>query len=80
MINSRHAASERREAFTSDFHTLSHDIRTPLHVINGYAELLLLNDGLDSTQRSYVEAILRASKSLQNTVLEHLEREESERH
>ena len=76
MSNPRHAASERRDAFSSNFHTLSHDLRTPLNHINGFAELLLLHGGLDPTQRSYVEAILRASHALQSAVLGHLERAE----
>ena len=36
----------------------------------------MLGGGLDETQESYVEAILRASKSLQDTVLAYLERAE----
>jgi signal transduction histidine kinase len=71
--------ADSREAFSSDFHTLSHDLRTPLNHIHGFAELLLLNGDLDGTQESYVEAILRASQSLQDTVLAYLEREEAGR-
>jgi signal transduction histidine kinase len=56
---------------------LSHDLRTPLNHINGFAELLLLGGDLDGTQESYVEAILRASQSLQDTVLAYLEREQA---
>ena len=76
MVHSRQRKSDRRDAFSSDFHTLSHDLRTPLNHINGFAELLMLGGGLDETQESYVEAILRASKSLQDTVLAYLERAE----
>ena len=74
MVHSLPKESDRRDAFSSDFHTLSHDLRTPLNHINGFAELLLLGGGLDSTQESYVEAILRASQTLQDAVLAHLER------
>jgi signal transduction histidine kinase len=70
-------AADRREPFSSDFHTLSHDLRTPLTHIHGFAELLLLGGELDATQESYVEAILRASHSLQDTVLAYLEREQA---
>lgn len=66
-----------RGAFSSEFHRLSHDLRTPLQHINGFAELLLLGGDLDSTQQGYVEAILRAGKTLQETVLAHLARVES---
>jgi signal transduction histidine kinase len=72
--HSLHQESDRGSAFSSEFHTLSHDLRTPLNHINGFAELLLLGGGLDSTQTSYVEAILRASHSLQDTILAYLER------
>ena len=74
MVHSLPKESDQRAAFSSDFHTLSHDLRTPLNHINGFAELLLLGGGLDSTQESYVEAILRASQVLQDTVLAYLER------
>ena len=77
MVHSLPPESGRRDAFSSDFHTLSHDLRTPLNHINGFAELLLLGGTLDSTQESYVEAILRASQTLQETVLAYLEREQA---
>ena len=77
MVHPLHKESGRSDAFSSDFHTLSHDLRTPLNHINGFAELLLLGGGLDSTQESYVEAILRASQTLQDTVLAYLEREQA---
>lgn len=76
MSRSLQRSPERHEAFSSDFHALSHDLRTPLNHINGFAELLLLNGGLDGTQESYVEAILRASQALQDTVLAYLEQAE----
>jgi signal transduction histidine kinase len=78
LILPRQRRPERHDAFSSDFHTLSHDLRTPLNHINGFAELLLLGGGLDGTQESYVEAILRASQSLQDTVLAYLEREQAQ--
>lgn len=64
--------------FSSEFHTLSHDLRTPLNHINGFAELLLLHGGLDSTQESYVEAILRSSHALKETVLAYLDEAEAQ--
>lgn len=79
MSFSFHRKAGNHEAFSSDFHTLSHDLRTPLNHIHGFAELLLLNGGLDGAQASYVEAILRASQSLQDTVLAYLDREEAGR-
>ena len=78
MVQSLPQESGRRSAFSSDFHTLSHELRTPLNHINGFAELLLLGGGLDSAQESYVDAILRASQTLQETVLAYLERTQSD--
>lgn len=71
MGHPRRAGSD---PFSSEFHALSHDVRTPLHHISGFAELLLLHGHLDSTQATYVDAILRASAALQDSVLERLER------
>lgn len=76
MAHSLPREPDGRRAFSSGFHALSHDLRTPLQHIHGFAELLLLGDDLDSTQQGYVEAILRASKTLQDTVLAYLERAE----
>ena len=78
MVHSLQRETDGRAAFSSDFHTLSHDLRTPLNHINGFAELLLLGGGLDATQEGYVEAILRASKTLQDTVLAHLAKVEAQ--
>ena len=78
MSQSLPKKSNQVDAFSSDFHTLSHDLRTPLNHINGFAELLLLGGGLDNAQEGYVEAILRASQALQETVLAYLERVQAE--
>jgi signal transduction histidine kinase len=77
LAHSLHKGSGRRTAFSSDFHTLSHDLRTPLNHINGFAELLLLGGDLDDTQESYVEAILRASQGLQDTIFAYLDQQQS---
>ena len=78
MGHSLHKEPDEDDPFSSEFHTLSHDLRTPLNHINGFAELLLLGGGLDSTQASYVDAILRASQALQETVFAYLERAQAE--
>ena len=62
-----------RDAFATDFHALSHEVRTPLNHINGFAELLRLRGGLDPTQASYVEAILVACAALQDAILKRLD-------
>ncbi|WP_181558473.1 MULTISPECIES: histidine kinase dimerization/phospho-acceptor domain-containing protein [unclassified Sphingobium] len=58
--------------FDTYFHTLSHDLRTPLTHITGFAELLKLDGNLGATQQEYASAIVSACSELQNTVLAHL--------
>lgn len=63
--------------FGSDFHKLSQDFRTPLNSICGFAELLLMDDGLSPTHADYVRAILTGSTALSAAVfsfLDHAER------
>lgn len=54
---------QRDSRFDTYFHTLSHDLRTPLTQITGFAELLNLDQNLAVDQREYTAAIL----SLQRT-------------
>ncbi len=65
------------QCFGSDFHKLSHDFRTPLNSICGFAELLLMDDGLSPAHADYVRAILTGSAALSTAVfsfLDHAER------
>lgn len=64
---------ESGKPFETYFHQLSHDLRTPLNHINGFAEVLLMADSLDEHQADYVRCILRASTELQAAVLAHLD-------
>lgn len=61
------------EAFSSYAHHLSHEIRTPLNQIQGFAELLLMDDDLRSSHGDYIRAILAGSNALQAAMLSHLE-------
>jgi len=61
-----------QQAFGSYLHQLSHDMRTPLNHIGGFAELLLLDEELGSVNGQYVEAILEGSEALKVAVVEHL--------
>lgn len=62
----------RDSGFDTYFHTLSHDLRTPLTQILGFAELLELDESLAAVQKDYASAILSACSELQNAVLAHL--------
>ena len=68
------------DRFDTYFHTLSHDLRTPLNHISGFAELLHLSDGLATAHREYALAIISACGELNNTVLAHLQLIESSLH
>jgi signal transduction histidine kinase len=58
--------------FDTYFHTLLHDLRTPLTQITGFAELLELDQTLAVGQREYAAAIVSACGELNHAVLAHL--------
>lgn len=64
----------RGKVFDSPFHELSHDLRTPLNHITGFAELLLMDPSLGLASREYVHAILSGGATLQASVISYLER------
>jgi signal transduction histidine kinase len=66
--------SSGKAHFASGLHQLSHDLRTPLNHINGFAELLLMDPSLSPASADYVEAILAGSKALQAAVISFLDR------
>ncbi|MEZ4429864.1 MAG: PAS domain S-box protein [Nannocystaceae bacterium] len=63
LAAARDAAMRANKAMTTLLATISHDIRTPLNAINGYAELLIeLSDESDDDRfRDDLERILRAT-------------------
>lgn len=63
--------------FGTDFHKLSHNLRTPLNNIHGFAELLLMDDGLSPAHAEYVRAILTGSEALNAVVISYLDHAEA---
>lgn len=61
------------EAFSSYAHHLSHEIRTPLNHIQGFAELLLMDEKISSSHGDYIRAILAGSDALKAAMLAHIE-------
>lgn len=59
--------------FSTYAHHLSHEIRTPLNHIQGFAQLLLMDDNLRASHGDYIRAILEGSDTLQAALLAHLE-------
>ena len=56
--------AEKSSVAKSEFlSTINHELRTPLHVVVGYSELLE-NTSLDENQKQYVKSILSGSSSL----------------
>lgn len=62
--------------FDSEFHRLSHDLRTPLNHINGFAQLLLMDRGLSPANAAYARAILSGGETLEAAVISYLDRAE----
>jgi signal transduction histidine kinase len=59
-----HTAPQQRTP--DDFVTLLHDLRTPLAIVSGFAELLVNNEGTLSPEqrRDYTERIAVAAREL----------------
>ncbi|RPJ87455.1 MAG: PAS domain S-box protein, partial [Acidobacteria bacterium] len=57
------------ESVRRDFvSNVSHELKTPLTSIEGYSETLLSEEGLTSTQRSFLEKVHRHARSLSQVV------------
>ena len=71
-LREKHAAEAASLAKTQFLSRMSHEVRTPLNAVNGFAQLLKLQQDQsgfsDATQRGYVEHILRAGQHLMGVV------------
>lgn len=65
------------QGFATEFHQMSQNLRNPLNSISGFAELLLMDEGLSPASAEYVRAILSGSQALTDAVLTYLDREEA---
>lgn len=63
LIAAKNEADQANSAKSEFLANMSHEIRTPLNAVIGFSELLAATN-LDSKQKSYVEAVNTAGKSL----------------
>jgi signal transduction histidine kinase/CheY-like chemotaxis protein len=63
----KHAAEGASRAKSEFLSNVNHEIRTPLHVVTGYAQLLATTDTSEK-QKKYIKSILSGSDSLMNIV------------
>lgn len=60
----RDAAEEANKAKSNFLANISHELRSPMQLVSGYAELLLDDAQLDSSERRKLETILGSSRGL----------------
>jgi PAS domain S-box-containing protein len=68
LAKARDHAEEASQAKSRFLSTITHDLRTPLHGILGYAELLSLEGGLNPTQSERLDAMMAAGQYLLGTI------------
>jgi PAS domain S-box-containing protein len=64
LVRARKAAELANDAKAKFLSMMSHDLRTPLQAISGYAELLMLSGDLNAEQRENVDAIKSAGREM----------------
>ncbi len=68
FAQAREVADHANQAKSRFLATITHELRTPLHGILGYAELLSLDGGLTPTQSERLEAMMSAGEYLLGTI------------
>jgi signal transduction histidine kinase len=67
-VHAREVADQANLAKSRFLAGITHELRTPLHGILGYAELLSLEGGLNPTQSERLEAMMTAGQYLLGTI------------
>jgi signal transduction histidine kinase/CheY-like chemotaxis protein/HPt (histidine-containing phosphotransfer) domain-containing protein len=68
QLAAKKAAEQANEAKSRFLAAITHELRTPLHGILGYAELLALEGGLNPTQSQRLKALMAAGQYLLSTI------------
>jgi PAS domain S-box-containing protein len=68
FVLAREVADQANQARSRFLAGITYELRTPLHGILGYAELLSLEDGLNPTQSERLEAMMAAGQYLLDTI------------
>ncbi len=68
FVQARDVADHANQAKSRFLAGITHELRTPLHGILGYAELLSLEGGLNPTQSERLEAMMAAGQYLLGTI------------
>jgi two-component system sensor histidine kinase/response regulator len=68
LAKARDHAEEASQAKSRFLATITHDLRTPLHGILGYVELLKLEGGLNAKQSERLDAMMAAGQYLLGTI------------
>ncbi len=71
--------SELEQLKTDMIRIAAHDLRNPLNIVSGFAEILLENEDFPQQQRDQIQHIFRASQRMQNLVVDILSLDRIER-
>jgi two-component system, sensor histidine kinase len=73
VIHAKERSGKANRAKLELISQMSHELRTPLNGILGFAQLLEMDDSLNSQQQEFVQAILNGARHLLNLVNEMLD-------